>query len=500
MKTLKNKHLVLLACLLLAALLMVRSSVTLDCWFHLRTGQWVLEHRQVPHTDPFSWTFRGQHWECPGWIVQIGLYGVYTAWGERGFDFWTLFLVALSFIFVYLTCEGPGFMRLGVLYLVGLTSYNNWQARPSMFTYVLTAVFCYLLWRYRQYRHGRELWLLPPLMMLWANAHDGFITGFVLIGATLVGEGVAAYRRGEFGPVFRQTLRPLAIVGVFCGLAACVNPFGPGLFLHPFQQVSVQWLMKFVYEWMPPDFRALHARSFLGLALLALAGFIASRKRLHPADLILMAFFAYLGFQSRRHMPLFALVAAPVIVRYFSDLWERHSAACFGQGGHPAPWITRVRHTLLTAEEKRPSWLAWCLFGILGVIAVVRFGWCLIPAQSQDLYPVQAVKFLQSKHPVGPMYNDYDFGCYFLWTLYPDYPVYVDGRADLYGNEWLWRYTYITLTQADYEKLLDRDGVNLIMIRPWSLLAEKLRLNERWTKIYTDEITVIFQRNSVIKK
>src|ERR1051325_1193275 len=111
----KNKHLILIAILMLVVALDVRPPFSVDTWQHLRTGQWIVEHRAVPHTDPFSWTFKDRPWEFPGWIVQIMLYAVYTNWGIVGINLWTILFVLLSFLFIYFTCEGPVILRLIIL-------------------------------------------------------------------------------------------------------------------------------------------------------------------------------------------------------------------------------------------------------------------------------------------------------------------------------------------------------------------------------------------------
>jgi hypothetical protein len=497
----KNKHLILLAILMLVVALDVRPPFSVDTWQHLRTGQWIVEHHAVPHTDPFSWTFNGRPWEFPGWIVQIMLYGVYAAWGIVGINLWTILFVLLSFIVVYFTCEGPLVLRLIVLPFAALIASLLWVARPLMLSVLLAAVFAYLFNRYRRERRMRDLWLLPPLMMLWANAHDGFVIGFAMIGAVMVGEGLRVVLRREPWVALWETLRPWSVILALCLVAACVNPFGPSLLLHPFRQVSIHWVMTHIFEWMPPDQRDPATWIFFGLALLS---FFAYRKSVDFVDLIFFVLFGYLAIQSRRHIPLFIVITTPIVVKHLNYIWEARSAAS-RRSGKTVQWLRDARRALLGMEEARGTWIGWGLVGLLGVVIALRLPWVLSPDSvahyNQTSLPTRAVEFILAHDPPlpKPMFNDYNFGSYFLWALYPDYPVYVDGRADLYGDEWLERYYRITSAQPDYQRLLDADGVNLAVAQASFPLAKLLKENRLWTQIYADELVQIYERVTLME-
>src|SRR5919197_4765573 len=42
-----------------------------DIWWHLRVGQWVVEHGTVPQTDPFSQA--GRPWVAYSWLYEVTL-------------------------------------------------------------------------------------------------------------------------------------------------------------------------------------------------------------------------------------------------------------------------------------------------------------------------------------------------------------------------------------------------------------------------------------------
>src|SRR3984957_4085916 len=50
-----------------------------DVWWHLKTGEWIAQHRGVPHSDPFSYTRAGQRWVTHEWLSELFLYCIVRA-------------------------------------------------------------------------------------------------------------------------------------------------------------------------------------------------------------------------------------------------------------------------------------------------------------------------------------------------------------------------------------------------------------------------------------
>src|SRR5882724_13408502 len=55
-----------------------------DVWWHLRTGEWIVEHRAVPSTDPFSISGRGRPYVAYSWLYEVLLFAGYHAFGHWG--------------------------------------------------------------------------------------------------------------------------------------------------------------------------------------------------------------------------------------------------------------------------------------------------------------------------------------------------------------------------------------------------------------------------------
>jgi hypothetical protein len=158
-----------------------RISVDTDTWWHLRAGQWILEHRSIPQVDSFSYTRAGEPWQYPGWLVEAPMYLLYEVGGPGALNLWTAGMVTLAFIFIWFTLSGGPFLRAFVIVLAATVSGVYWAARPYLVTFLLAAVFLWILEDFR-WRKVDRLWWLPVLMVVWVNSHGGFRGGDSLVG------------------------------------------------------------------------------------------------------------------------------------------------------------------------------------------------------------------------------------------------------------------------------------------------------------------------------
>jgi hypothetical protein len=92
----------------------------------------------------------------------------------------------------------------------------------------------------------------------------------------------------------------------------------------------------------------------------------------------------------------------------------------------------------------------------------------------------------------GPVLNDYGFGGYLIFA---GIPPFIDGRAELYGDEFIKRYVQAMLLESDeLPKLLDQYDIAWTLIapeRPAALLLDHL---PGWRRLYADDIAVVHGR------
>jgi hypothetical protein len=476
-----------------------RVSVDTDTWWHLRAGEWIWENRTVPQQDPFSYTRAGEPWQYPGWLVEVPMYGLYQAFGPGGLNLWTAAMVTLAFWFVWQTLSGGPFLKAFVTILAATASGVYWAARPYLVTFVLAAVYLWILekavggeeWGVGSGKWGERkwLWLLPPLMVIWANSHGGFAVGFILWGVYFVSAliGFVALKRSNVQTFQRSNVGALFLIGVLMVLAVCVNPSGPVMLLYPFKTVGIGALQEYIQEWQSPDFHQMQVQPFLWFLLLALGTVGASRKRLKWTEFFLVSGFAYLSFMAGRNIALFALAAPMVLTRHAASLLQDVAER----------WGVRRPASGRTGASRGQAILNGILLGIL-ILAVGVKALLVFPPKENEKFiqqtlPVDAVEFIRQEKPEGRLFNSYNWGGYLLWAL-PEYPVFVDGRTDLYGDELIDQWVRVVRAERGWQDVLDAWDVSLILLEPYRPVVVLLE-GEGWQLLYEDDVAVVYGKD-----
>ena len=165
-----------------------RAATDPDLWWHLRTGQLIVQNHEVFHADPYSYTRFGQPWVDHEWLSQVLIFGLYRLAGWGGLIVGFGAVIAAAFLVVFLRCPGRPYVA-GVITLLGaFASAPSWGVRPQMLTLLLASLLLLIL--ERSYQRPRLLWWTPPLMLLWVNLHAGYAVGLALMVLFLVGDAL----------------------------------------------------------------------------------------------------------------------------------------------------------------------------------------------------------------------------------------------------------------------------------------------------------------------
>jgi len=92
------------------------------------------------------------------------------------------------------------------------------------------------------------------------------------------------------------------------------------------------------------------------------------------------------------------------------------------------------------------------------------------------------------------MMNHYNWGGYFIWKLYPQYRVFMDGRADVYGDTLMNEFGSCYYLKDDWTKTLEAWGIRTVVLTPDAPLITALRSSPQWRQIYGDTEAVILTR------
>ena len=460
-----------------------RQIVDPDFWWHLATGRHIVETRSIPRRDVFSYTVPDQRWITHEWLTQVGMIGLYNVGGLSALVLATCAVVTLTFAIVYWQCEARPHLAVFTVLLGALASAVTWGARPQMVNMLMAALFMLLLRRYRQgWRHA--LWLLPTLTAVWVNLHSGFFLGLAIGGLFIVFEGLAhllGLRTSQ--TLSLRQLRDLGLSLVACVLASLINPNGYRMLWYPFETLGSGAMQQYIQEWASPD---LHRVEYWPTAVLLFGGTTAMVFSRRERDLTELAFFFGFGFASlvsARHIPLFAVIGTPILTRYLAHIE-----------------VGRVRFDLTALPRpRRPSRrmaiVNWTLVLILALAGGVRVADVLIENREveEKHYPLAAVEYIES-HGLAErrMYNTYNWGGYLLWK---GYRVFIDGRADVYMDDFMNEYVLAYQLRGDWRRPLEKYDVEYILIESGASFEALLEASEEWERVYRDERAVIFVRS-----
>jgi len=470
----------------------VRAPTDTDTWWHLQAGRVTLESGHILQADLFSHTRHGSPWVNHSWLSQVILYWLFDHFSYAGLGLGLGLVVVIAFALVYLQMEGDPFTRAFILILAAATSAVIWIARPQLLSFLLTAVVAYVLYLFK-WRRVNRLWLLPPLFVLWVNLHAGYALGFMVLAAFVAGEVLnhllALVAPADDPVVDWRGIGMVVGVAFLSMLLLIVNPNTTRMWTYYLETVRIGVLQDFIQEWQSPDFHPLYTQPFIWLLLATLAAMGLSGRRADGADLALVGGFAYAALLAGRNFGPFALVAAPVLSRHVATMLARWGRALRRRG-----WLNVPRRR---ASTPALAVLNWVLLTLVVTLAAVKIQQPLRPAFNEELQreslPVGAVEWIEAHRPEGKMFNHYNWGGYLIWRLWPEYRVFVDGRTDLYGDEFLRDYIEIQSAGPRAISLLDQYEVSFVLTGKDDALSMLLRCRGGWDLVYRDEVAAVWR-------
>jgi len=454
-----------------------------DFWWHLKTGEYIINTHSIPRTDFFSFTSYGKPWVAHEWLSEVIFYAIYSRFGFNVLIVVFAILTALAFWIVFKRTESHPLIA-GFATLLGVwTVLPTIGVRPRVFTLLLSSIYLALLGRYTRVRAGREIWWLVPLMVLWVNLHGGFLIGLVLIGVTIVGVPLDAWANGEKFDSSWPQIKTLGLVLLGCALAVLLNPHGIWIYKFPFEIFLSPIQQQAVNDWLSPDFHEAEMLPLLLLILLSIAALALSPKRVRFSELLLFLATLYMTLKSRRHIAILALIAIPIMADYLQY------------------WITASSNGKLFAVPMSTKWSRRAtVFGLFFLVPLFAFAYKLKatvfadPGRRAVDAPVAAVDYMQQNQITGNTFTEPNiWGGYLIWKM-PSNPVYIDGRIDMYGDAFVKEYINIILGYSDWREPFDRYGVRIVIVKPKSPLTTGLRQATDWQQVYGDETAVVFTR------
>jgi hypothetical protein len=457
-----------------------------DIWWHIRVGQWILEHHTFPHNGIFSAFGETHPWAAYSWGFEV----IVATLNRLGLMGISIFVIAFDIILVLVIFLAARFFSRNFWWAWFLSAVAVWAmdlnrvnvARPVSISILLFTLELVLIFRAQQTGNVKYLYWLPLLFLVWANFHIQFIYGLVLPGllaaVTSVEHWVTAQRSADEGVADEsQVLRPAILWAIFaaCVAATLANPYTIGLYRVIFSYTQSTFAYNAIVEFRAPNFR--QVPHYIQVLLLAAAFFAIGRRRIDSYKLALLTITSLVSFRSVRDV-WFACIPAAVIIAY--SVRKTGEAA----GDDNSAFGIRFRHL--------GPVLAGALFVIVLSAADNGLSNRALLQTVQNSYPLDAVKFIQEHHFPGPLYNNFNWGGFLIGSL-PDYPVSIDGRTDLYGDDYFQQEIQTLMGRRPQDQALDR--ANLVLLPSNVPLSSILQSSSQFKLVYTDNMAKVFVRN-----
>jgi len=471
-----------------------------DVWWHLSSGLWILHNHALPHSGIFSQS-SSNSWAAVSWLYDLKLAIFYRLFGLRAIpifamsckiglgvitfllaggrrrNFWPA--VALSAVAQYiLGAEPPTPLYASILFF-GIALLVLLEIRRSCIMGALASV-------------PYATWVLPPLFLLWANVDAHFIDGLVLLlvfGVTMTfqpdfssapsglpssGLETHGLRRG----LHSSAASRLFVIAAICVVATLITPY----FFEPYRVFFSSALSSanaYLPDFKAPGFR--QPQDYV-LLLLAMSAFLALGLRRSRGWFLLaiLVIASALSFYSQRDVWLTVIVAVAVL----GEMLDASSAAS------------------VRGPEKPSSSVKTFSIAFAAAIVIVVLGAALLTPRSQtallakaaQTYPVEACNSIRGHHLPQPIFNAFEWGGFLTYYL-PEYPVAIDGRTDLYGDDFVVQYSKAMSAEVRYTDFAPMASAQTILLPRTAIMAGALGTLPGYKTVYTDDVAVVIAKN-----
>lgn len=473
-----------------------------DIWGHILTGETILKTFRIPFQDIYSSTAAGHPWIAHEWLAEIIFALFYKIGGVSAVVFLSVTMVSLTFYFLYKFLLHRQINPLLAVFLTtfaALVSRLLWVSRPHLFSFVFLIGFLIILELFEREDLNYLKWL-PLMMILWVNLHAGSVLGLGILAMYAGGTYLQRFSQTTEREVAQRKFKLLGRTFLWTLAAALVNPWGAKILLLPFQLMSMKIVMNSFPEWMSPnfhDFRLAHVFLVICIAIPLL-----SKKRLDIFEAGLFVLLLYMSLYSVRHLALITILVTPLVAGRAQDLLEEIT-------GHLSQinFIRRLKTgseafsqqiRLYEMQRKSSAWiyivLALCFMNSWTIARTSGMSFLNFKVDRR-LFPIYAAEFMHQNHISGKMFNQDYWGGYLLKQTYPDTTIFFDGRTYLYGDEITREYFQVANVANNFENILNKYEVTLIIYQAHTPLSRALQFSDNWKLVFADGVANIFLKD-----
>jgi hypothetical protein len=464
-----------------------------DMWWHIKAGETSLYDSKPLLTDTFSYTRAGSEWINHSWLSQIILFLLFDKLKFYGLTLYVVTLSVIPFALLFFLMDTHPFFKALFVIIGGAIVSPIWSPRPQLFTLLLLSLLIFLVSRFRK-GQLKHLWGVPILFAVWGNLHGGYFTGILYLLFLFIGIIYERIIGDQPEPDIRRRDRHLLLVSAISIPALLINPNGLNILKIPFSTVGVNILRDFIDEWASPDFHQPLQLIFL-LFFLAFVFLLATQKTRLSAEKILPVIgFAVLAFYAKRNIAPLIIVLLPEFACAFNTWFKSIGLpAQFSSLVEPAQYSLRMRDEL-PLIMRFTNYILVFLFGLVAAGKIVYVSYpTVVNSYLEQQTPLNAYQEAAKLPNNGNMLNEYGWGGYQVMA-YPELPVFVDGRTDLFGDEVIGEWMQLMRAEGDYQDLLDQYDINTVLVKKDRALVRALQ-DAGWKTEYTDQMAAVLSRD-----
>ncbi len=356
-----------------------------DVFFHIKTGEYIAQNKEIPNNDIFSHTSDNE-WTVHEYVPAMMFYFFYKNFGFDSLIFLKAAVITLIFLLLFKLFNKNLYVSLALTVFAALSTSIYAYIRPHIFFW-LFLVLIFVILKYKKY------YLLPLLTLIWANFHSSVIIGVAI---------VSIYLLDLF--IVKKQLKFIYLI-IACFITSLINPHTYKIFLLP---LKILKLSADVNEWKPYGIESFWFWFYLIFTACIVLIFILSNKKIKITYLLVFVLFTVLAFKSKRYVASSILVNLIII----------------------QPYLSRLKIKRSKAKD---------YFFIILALLLIVFSVVKLNAFNTEIpwrhFGENAIDFVKNNNIEGNMYNSYELGGPIIFKLYPEYKVFIDGRIDVYGKE-----------------------------------------------------------------
>ncbi len=449
-----------------------------DIWWHMRAGEWIVQHHQMPRTDPLSASTMGQPWVDYSWVFEV-----IANWLIAHFDLaaivWyqiVMRVVITAALFILVRRITPHFWCALALTALGMFAMiQMFGPRPGLFSLLFFIIELHLLLQAQRTGSLRSLWAIPLLFALWANIHIEFVQGLFLLGVFCLEpllEGISGIASVDRTTTAIPNRKLWLVLGASL-LATVANPYGIRLHLTALHYAHDTRVYDVIDELRAMDFR--NPGHWAVLLVLMLGCFALGRSRpVRTVWVVLLGWSAWMSFRSMREVWLITIVAVVVIAS--TDLKDYLE---------PAPQKSLTLQMGL-AVAATVCVLLWAGASHWNVNSQRLF------RDVSENFPAGAVSYIHRNHIQGPIVNEFTWGGFLIYAL-PEIPVFIDGRTNVHSQDDVVRAVALYRGEAGWRNAPALRNANLVICDHKWPLGGLLRGDPRFKVAYEDRVAVLFE-------